>query len=228
MNLEFVDEATDDQLDVERRRRVPRWMIGLVVTAVAAVAVVVVQRNPATNHRPSASPSSDVVAAPMPASLAALDETFTAVYESARDATPAHDILRTGTDATSCMGVRIGTAPERNASAALVRGLPGYTLLDSSRVIDEGAGLCALEVRARDTSGTVALIMVSSPSASRAPHLREALETHSALLGNIVVEYARFTTPDGWMIVVGTSGPMGRQPPARLLEDLAISSALRW
>lgn len=233
VNLFFIEESSehadgpnDDILDVGTDRRRPRVLIGLLVATVVAIAVVVVvQRQPAAE--PVAAPSTPLVTTPLPSRLAGIDETFSSVYLRARDAGTGEDVVHIS-DATSCKAVKIGTSPQHEAGLALQRGLHGYRLIDTSRTIDQTAGLCALQVRAHDSSGTVALLMVSSPSPDPVAHRRGLLETHTAPLEDLVVQYSRFTTADGWIVVVGTSGPRGRQPAETLLGALAMNSALRW
>jgi hypothetical protein len=230
-DLEFIDESPEDAGDFDddvlsgRRGRVPRWFVALVVAAVAAIAVVVVVQGQPDQKRRIAVP----VVTPSPAHKpSAIELTLAAIYQRARDVVPAQDVLRGGSSSGSCKLVQVGSSPQRAASVALQQRLPGYRIVDTSRIIDQTAGLCALQVRARDEAGNVALIMVTSPSLGPTLGRHQMLEAHAGPFNDTFVEYAQFTTRDGWTVIVGTSGVKTRQPSTTVLGELASSPALRW
>jgi hypothetical protein len=159
-----------------------------------------------------------------------LDETAVAVYERARDSTPAQDVLRTGSNATSCTGVRIGALPPQTVAARLLTGaLRGYRTVDAARIIDQNAGLCALQVRVRNAAGTAAVLLVTSPTPGLAPDpTRNTIWDGRAVFGPATVSYVVFRTGAGWAVTVGAVGSGRDLPRSRLLAELATDPRLRW
>lgn len=233
VDVEFVDESaaddavSDDLLDARARRRAPRWLAGLACAAAAVAAIaVVVHRQPLPD--PVAAPPSTSVGPVVPAPLTALDETFADIYLRASDPAPAEDIVRSGSDISTCEGVRIGAVPQHDAVGALRRALPGFVVKDTARIIDGDAGLCALQVRAQSRAGTVAVIMVSSRSPESTVRRPRLMEDDRVVLNNLTVQFARLRTADGWIVVAGSSGPRYDAPALGALTELAGSPALRW
>ena len=234
MQVEFADEPSDgpdvsgEDVLTSRSTRLPSWFVMLLIAGVAAIAVVViVERQPASKHAVATSPSSSLPSTSS-SPVSATDEMLAAIYEHGRDGSAAHDVVRGGPEAGSCKLVRVGTSPQRAAALALQRQLPAYRVIDSSRIIDQSAGLCGLQVRGRDDLGNVVLIMVTSPAVGPPLGRNQSLVSGAGSFRNLYVEYAQFTTPDGWTVVVGTSGPNGVAPSTNVLDDLASNPALRW
>jgi hypothetical protein len=221
-----VDESSEDVL-ATRSAHLPSWFIALIIAGVAAIAVVVLVQGQPAGKQEVAARSSAVATTPVrPPAVA--DELLAAIYQRGRDVAPAEDIIRGGSVADECKSVQIGTSPQHAASAALRENLPGYRIVDTARIIDQSAGLCALQVRARDGSGNVALIIVTSPPLEPTLGRNQSLVARAGAFRDLFVEYAEFTTQDGWTVVVGTSGPKGREPSTTALGELASNPALRW
>ena len=243
MDVEFLDEpiadgdgASRDLLHVGDRRR-PSWIVGALIGSLTAIAlVVVVLKQPMPKPRSVSAPPVELsssgrpVPTPPPTPTThpvALDYTSSAIYYRALDTTRTMNVVRDGSDPLSCVAVPPGSVPQHAAGAALVRELRGYRLIDSARVIDQSAGLCSLQVRARGASGTVAVALVSPPTPSSRRASNVILSNVAAIEGTLI-EYVQFTTADGWSIIVGTSGPQGSQPSTGALARVAVNSALRW
>jgi hypothetical protein len=238
VNVEFLDEPVDewdgsgtDLRHVGDRRR-PSWIVGALIGLLTAIALVVVLTQPTPRPRPVSAPPVALTSSPRPALTptthpVALDDISSAIYYRAQDTTRTMSVLRDGSDMLSCTAVPLGTVPQHAAGAALVRELRGYRLIDSARVIDQTAGLCSLQIRARGASGTVAVALISSPT-PRSHRASNVIRSDVAAIEGTLIEYVQFTTTDGWSIIVGTSGPQGSQPSTGDLGRVAVSSALRW
>jgi hypothetical protein len=233
VHLEFLDESSqspdgsnDDELPTQSTR-IPAWLVALVVTAVAAIAVVVLAQGQHDPKRSVAVPLPVVSDTPAPPP-SAIQQMLAAVYENGRAVAPAHDIVRGGSGSGTCKLVKVGASPQQAASEVLRRELPGYRIVDTARIIDQDAGLCGLQVRARDRSDDVAIVMVTSPSLGPTLGRNQILEAHAGSFDKLFVEYAQFTTRDGWTVVVGTSGAKTTLPSTTVLGEVAASPALRW
>ena len=106
---------------------------------------------------------------------------------------------------------------------------PRFGLLDAGRTFDEFAGLCTVQVRARDRAGTTVVINVVSPVTPPAPPftsdlLREASQDEGASRS----EYVQLVEARGWTVIVGATGPAADQLYFDDMERLARSPALRW
>lgn len=240
MELEFIEEppvpdgSDDDVLETGHEHSRRPWLVGGALLAVAAVALFVV-----TRHDPSSRPTAATTSSPSavasqsspPDSVRnSLDETAVAVYERALDSTPTQDVLRTGSNATSCTGVRIGAVPPQTVAARLLTGaLRGYHTVDAARIIDQNAGLCALQVRVRNPAGTAAVLLVTSPTPGLAPDpTPNTVRDGRAVFGPATVSYVVFRTGAGWAVTVGAVGSGRDLPRSQLLAELATDPRLRW
>lgn len=226
---EFLDEPSDDDIDgvVERRLRLPRWVPALAVVALLALATLVVAHGQRGVPRPQAIPSQLPFPTPTVRPVQ-LDMTLLTVYTVAHGAVPAHDIVRGGPNAGNCPGTAIGSTPQFTVLHRLLHALdPGYRALDSARLIDQNAGLCEVQARARNRAGVVAVLIVDVPSGGgREPYAQQA-ESDGVVHGD-AVEYARFVSADGWQIIAGASGASPPLPSRDALAALVAASGLRW
>lgn len=223
---QFVEERIEGDEPPEPAQHTSgrRWLGAVLVLLLAAIAAVVLVHQPQANRKPTAGASTST--SPPPSDPP--DQTLLAVYSLGRDPAAAHDIVRGESTPGFCRTVRVGTVPQRTAANALERILAGFRVFDTARIIDQAAGLCALQVRARDEQGNVVLANVVSPSPGRRPGRRQELQAHSGVLHATAVEYAEFTTRDGWVVVVGSSGPRSSQPAVAALGRVASDPAMRW
>lgn len=239
MDLEFVEDepapdgADDDVLETGQDARPTRWLVAAALLAVAVIAAFVVTRHDAVPKaaRPTRGPTPLAASSSPPASVrASLDEIAVGVYERALDSTPAQDVLRTGSNSNSCTGVPIGAEPPQTVAARLLsRALHGYRTIDAARIIDQNAGLCALQVRMRDATGTAAVLQVTSPTPGLpAKPTRNALRDGRAVFGSVTVSYVAFRTGAGWFVTLGAVGSAPELPNPQLLTDVATDPRLRW
>ena len=113
--------------------------------------------------------------------------------------------------------------------AALRSFAPRFTLLDAGRTFDEFAGMCSVQVRARDRAGTTVVISVVSPVTPPAPPftsdlLREASQDEGASRS----EYVQLVEAAGWSVTIGATGPAADQLYFDDMERFARNPALRW
>ena len=196
----------------------------MLVVVLAGIAAVVLVHQPQVHRHPGPDASASTSSAPP----APRDETMLAVYSLGRDPAAAHDIVRGESTAGFCRTVKIGAVPQRAAASALERELTGFRVFDTARIIDQTAGLCALQLRARDDRDNVVLASVVSPSPGLLLGRRQELQAHTGVVHAMPVEYAEFTTRDGWVVVIGSSGPPAGQPSIAALGRLASDPAMRW
>lgn len=223
-------QAEEELLDLGPRR-LPRWVMPL-----GAVVLVVFggwtithlghdggrQHAPQAVTSPTASVSTSASVGPF-----AHDEVLAYVYERARDPEPAQSFVRTDTSTTSCELVPIGTSPERRISRYVRTAFPHMRVQDVARVIDKFAGLCVLELRARDDTGTALIVRVVAPIVG-GPHVTPWLYEGSGVAVGAYTHYVRLTTNDGWAITVGSSGPIDAGPSQYALLTVARQRSLLW
>jgi hypothetical protein len=231
VRVEFVDDpaAPAGEPDSGRSGHAGgpgRWAVALVGAGTAVVAVSVLVHDP-THRAGSGAEHASAAASVVTDPHLRADPTALTVYLRAGDPRPATDVVRGETVVGQCRSVRIGAAPQRSAATSLLHALPRFRIVDTARIIDQSAGLCALQVRARDASGTVALIIVTSPP-HEPPGWAHGLRTHRATAQDTRVQYAEFTTRDGWSVIVGTRGTAATQPKLTALGRLATDPAVRW
>ncbi len=100
-------------------------------------------------------------------------------------------------------------------------------VLDVARIIDKFAGLCTVELRARDDTGTVLVVRIVSPLdevAVVAPRVDEGAETTNGSF----TRFVRVTSSDGWIVTAGSSGPADAGPATNTLLSVARQRALLW
>lgn len=235
---EFLDDPAagderEDLLDTAEGRRVPPWLIAIAVGALAFVAVVVALHHDNSGSKPTAAPqpSRTVPFAPPPSpnpAMRGLNGTVLEVFTRAHDNEPAQDIVRTGSEATQCKGVRIGSIPPQTTAArALSHGLPGFRIRDAARILDQNAGLCALQVRGRNNDGAVIVLTVTSPTVGAAA-ARAVFHQADARVQSEVVRYVQLRTSVGWVVTLGAVGPERDLPDKASLASAARNTALRW
>jgi hypothetical protein len=243
MDVEFVDEAPgwpdgrgDELRPPDPRRRTRQRLaaaIGLLALAVLGT-IAALHRAPAS-HRPAAavapSPAAPVRPArpvPVARSEADLAQPLSTIYRRASEPRRPARVVRADAVPGSCRPVLPGAAPHRAAARELAGALPGYRVVAISRTVNRSGALCEFTVRARNRDGTIAVMIVTSPS-SRPPCCGiEQLDVGSSRLGARLLQYARFATPDRWSVLLGTVGRPERAPEIAVLENLASSSRLRW
>jgi hypothetical protein len=140
---------------------------------------------------------------------------------------PLTDYLRAASGSRVCRTVRPGHAPRSAIAGAVRRVLPQVSVVDSSAIMDEFAALCSIELRARDHSGTIAVITVTVPSGARSAQ-RTSLSTAADAIGGTSSTVVRAVTATGWTIRVGATGPATSQPSVRELAALAQNPTLTW
>ena len=164
--------------------------------------------------------------APAPA-RSARDELLAYVYERAHDALPAQDFVRTNTASQPCGPEPSQPGTQDRVAAEVRSAFPAARVVDSVMVIDKYAGLCSLELRARDDTGTVVVVRIVPPADDGeviAPRVDEGVESADGL----VTQFVRVTTRAGWTITTGSSGPTGTQPSEDALVSLAQQPTLSW
>ena len=122
------------------------------------------------------------------------------------------------------------TNPPQDSIMAALRGFaPRFSLLDVGRTFDEFAGLCSVQVRARDRAGTTVVISIASPVSPPAPPFTsDGLQEASQNDGAARTEYVHLMEAIGWSVTVGATGPARDQLYFDDMERLARDPSLRW
>jgi hypothetical protein len=210
-----------------------RRNVSYLAALIAAVGLAAVyERGPSvTASRPAVPPPSNRVSTPAGPPTAARAPVNTA--DPLRDlkvqaylAGPLTDYQRASSGNRACRTVPPGHAPRAAIAGAVRHVLPQVSAVDSSAIMDEFEGLCSIELRARDRSGTIAVITVTVPASSRVQ--RMTLSTAAEVIGGTTSTLVRATTATGWTVRVGATGPAAAQPSAGQLAALAEDPALTW
>ena len=110
--------------------------------------------------------------------------------------------------------------------AAIRHALPAYRLLDAGRVFDIYGGLCSIEVRAVDSSGSTLVLL--SVGARRNVRPATSVSVAKPLGPATTVTRAELVLHTGWRVMVGVVGPVAGQPHLAAILRLARDSTLRW
>ena len=196
------------------------------VLACAAVAAAIAFATPArTDGHGTAAP---VAAAPAASSdsLFAGDGDIELVLSIADDRKPLGTTVRPVASA-ACALVMPDRPPETVLTAAVRAALPGYSLRDLGRTLDDTTALCNLTLRAADMKGSVLVIQVAAPTPGVVNPYPQ-ITVSSATDSGATVTTARAVTTAGWSVTVGAVGHLADQPSVTTLLDLAENPNARW
>ena len=223
-----MSEVSDELLDVgHERSRLPRRLAFLTsrrvqlgagaIALAAAVALVALPRPDS-----SATRSSNGRSAPVPSAFATL---------AAQASYPGRltDYVRAFSGPGKCTVGNTPNPPQVSIMAALRGFAPRFGLLDVGRTFDEFAGLCSVQVRARDRAGTTVVINIASPVTPPAPPFTsDLLREASRDDGAVRAEYVQLVEAVGWSVTIGATGPASDQLFFDDMERLARDPSLLW
>ena len=231
-----IEPEPDDVLDLGPRResrfagrwsgrgrgfRVAVWTGAVVVLGGLVATQVAGSGSSPRPVDPSSAP--DTTRPPPSAGQVALTE----VAALADRSTPLADFVRATSPAHSCASVAVGRSPVHDVTVTLAAALPGFSVSDEGRTLDQFTGLCSLQVRAVRADGTVAVLSIASPVPGSAPvrprHLDGRLGT-----GRAETRFATVTSRTGWTVLAGVVGPTAGLPTQDDLRRLAAAPALTW
>jgi hypothetical protein len=214
------------------RQRGPRVLSWVVVVGALAALVVPALRSPAT-------PAQDTVTRtdaneveqyppwmpPPPTALPLPDRMALA----ARSTQPLRDAIRPGGTRGDCPKQQgKGQAPVKSAMKAIDAALPGFHLVDSSRLRNSFGELCLLQLRARDAHGTVLVLNVVPPERWPGIHTQELQSLQSRHEGGSYTRTVSELTATGWRVDLGAVGVQARLPDLGELGTVAAAPALIW
>ena len=150
-----------------------------------------------------------------------------ALIEANARSSTLHDFIRSDSTRGACALVPLGTSPQQNAAAAISRSLPGYTVRDVSRTIDQFTALCAMSVRAVDAQGSVLVVSVAAPQQATKRSFTQ-LTVGARTQSHDSVSIATALTKSGWSVTVGVVGPLADEPSSADLQRLSQDPALLW
>jgi hypothetical protein len=212
--------------EVSRRRRNFTYLAALGTLVVAVGLTGVHERRTSTPAlRPSVASPSKPAARSATAESAGSDDPLRDLKVQAYLAGPLTGEVRAPRG--GCLTARTGHPPRAAIDAAIRRVLPRVVEVDSSAIVDGFAGLCSIELRARNRSGTTALITVTVPSGAGKAR-PTTLSTTADAIGGVTSTLVRAVTATGWTIQVGATGPAACQPSLRELATLARDPVLTW
>jgi hypothetical protein len=228
---------SDEEILEVGPRRIPRWLTALGVLVALGLAGWGVTRlgsdSGSTTTPAAASPlataqaSAPSVVGPFDSGGSVRDQLLAEVFQQAHDPTPAQDVIRTGGSNYACTIPSPHRSPRDALNAVVHDAFPGYALIDEARVIDRFAGLCVLDLRARERHGTVLVVRIAAP-VEDATLVAPRLDDGEAVAEGTDTQFVRVSTHDGWVIVVGSSGPPAYAPDRDALLRLAQRPSVRW
>jgi hypothetical protein len=139
------------------------------------------------------------------------------------------DYVRVDTPADVCPLVQPGSSPVDAVLRAERTQLGAVQLLDSGRTIDQATGLCELTVRSRLRADVVVTVSITPRARSRHSVAFDRLQTGTATLDGLTVEYGQMISRRGWEVVAGATGPRQRDlPGSQRLLALAQVQDMLW
>jgi hypothetical protein len=211
------------------------WLRPAVAIAAAGLIVAGVAVGSHGGRRvPTAAPSrphhvATATSVPAPAVVSHFaDAALAAIRAMATQPGRLQDYVRQNSPAGTCALVAPGHSVRGAVTAAVKRALPDFRVHGFGMVLDEFTGLCAVELRGRNTAGDVLIVSAESP-ARRGRHTPFShVQTGFEVSPHSGTKYATVTSPDGFTVLVGATGPMRRLPSDRRLSSLAQDPALTW
>jgi hypothetical protein len=209
--------------------QLPGWLLlarRAVITLAALVVVVVGVRAVSSQprHATNAASAPPSAAAPQVDQIGPLDE----VRALAETPGKLIDYVRVDTPAGVCPLVRPGSSPVDAVLRAERTQLGAVQLLDSGRTIDQATGLCELTVRSR-LGADVVTVRITPRARPRHSVAFDRLQTGTATLDGLTVEYGQMISRDGWEVVAGATGRRLRDlPGSQRLLALAQVRGMLW
>jgi hypothetical protein len=148
------------------------------------------------------------------------------VFERAHDPAVAESMVRQDTSSVQCGPEPSGPGTADRLSNYIRSRFPAMQVLDVARVLDKFAGLCSIELRARDDTGTVLVVRIIPPI--EAPVFAPRVDQGAETAHGFYTHFVRVTSRDGWMITAGSSGPADAGPSQFALLSVARQRSLLW
>ena len=212
-----------------RFARIPRaaWLAGAAVAAVAVVAGVSGEIIGTGQVVPPAASSP----APTVASTAAAADQGAATLAGIQALVSGRhllDYVRADASIGDCPLVSVEGAPQRAVAEAVRRDLPGFTVHDFGRTLDEYTEMCILQARAHDSAGTVLVLTIVAPGKHPRRLAYEQITLAGRDEGPVGLTSVTSVSLDGWSVTVGSSGPIRDEPGSEDLLALARDPRLHW
>jgi len=224
-----AEPATTEELPgAQSRLRWPRavWLVVALACAAGLVAAVVTTHHP-RSQRPSAAPSVTSAAATS-AAVTEDEAAIVRIRDLALTPRPLSVYVRATTDGY-CVPAKPGLSPQQRISTAVDRIVAGsYRVTDVGFVVEPNDGLCALQLRARDSEQDVLVVDVVAPPTRSADATSGHLVFGSHADPQRTIEYASGVLAGGWHVTVGAVGPASQLPTIEHLVELVENPATRW
>jgi hypothetical protein len=242
-DIQWLDLAPDSGTDVEdltvgtgRHRAAPtrpsttrsgrmlRYAAGCTLVTALGVAAIVHTRS--ADHQDAMPERSNARTSETPVARAVGLSPFDRILAMVR-APHLTGAIRQSSPGTPCAAVAVGSSPEHSALRAVRAVAPGTRLRDSSRTLDQFAGLCAVLIRF-SAPGAVTITIASSAPDSTAHGPLDNVEVGIQTVDGITTSYAEQHWHNGWTVLVGASGNQSRLPGSRELSALVADRRLLW
>ncbi len=204
-----------------------RARVGAAATLTAGVVVAGYLATGGSSPRATADRPIAVVPSESPTTATKGDAVTSALVAKALQPARLGDIIRPTAQPGGCALVPPGHSPGAATTAALARILPGYRPRDVGRILDQSTGLCALDLRAADSAGSVVLVEVLPPGTARRRSYPQVLVS-TLSDGRISSSIASTVSVDGWSIAVVAVGRLTDQPDVADMLSLTDDASLRW
>ena len=151
------------------------------------------------------------------------------IETQARQTQPLVDIIRPASTAGACPVVEPGHSAQLEIGTAARRALGTLMVRDAARTLDQYLGMCAIELRGQDASGSVFVFDIVAPEGDNTVRQRPpSSSVASTRDGRTVITSVIVVTNTGWTVVIGCVGVASDQPDAQALLRLAHDPALHW
>lgn len=225
--------SDEEILDVAPRR-IPRWAVAGTAVLVAIVVALLLARGasaPPPRLPAAAAPTTQTAThapdVPFPVGTSMHDQLLAYIYQRANQSWFEPGYVRTDTSTTRCATVPNGIVPEARLASAVITLLPHMQPLDFARTRDKFDGLCVLDVRAADDTGSVLIVRIVAPLED-APILEPRVDQGSVLAEGTYTRYVEVISRNGWIVTAGASGPADAGPSRHALLALAQQQTLHW
>ena len=212
-----------------RFARIPR-VAWLAATAVATVAVVAGVSGEVIGGGQVVPPAASSPVSPVATGTAAADQgaATLAGIQALVGVRRLVEYVRADASIGDCPLVTVPGAPQRALAEAVRHDLPGFTVRDFGRTLDEYTEMCILQARAHDSAGTVLVLTIVAPGKHPRRLAYEQITLAGRDEGPVGLTSVTSVSLDGWSVTVGSSGPIRDEPESEQLLGLARDPRLHW
>jgi hypothetical protein len=199
------------------RTRALTWGVGGLAVGIALASALWAGRGPTT-------PAAATTKHNGPATSGTMER----VLEIANPAMPLTDYVRQTSAPGACAIVPVGQSPTDAIIRTVRAALPRLSSVMVARTLDQFTGLCSVELRATFDRRSTLAVSIAAPTSRHKHTVYTVIEIGIVNVANRTTKYVQATTPSGWSVLIGATGPGAHLPSAQDLLGLAQEPSLTW